>query len=265
MNKSAVKIKSLSFGYGKEAVLKKIDISLDAGEIVGIIGPNGSGKSTLVRLVSGLLKPWSGEITVNDRPVLSYARNELARLVATVSQEPEREFPFTVREIVAMGRTPYTGRFAIEGKRDKEVIDAVMEAADIGSLAERFPHQLSGGERQRMMIARALAQEAEILLMDEPTTHLDINHQLEVNRLVLKMQSERNLSVLYVTHDLNIAAECCSRLVLLKEGELFAEGDPADVLTSDNIRAVYGCQSLVDQNPVTSRPRVTPLMEAASG
>ncbi|MDH3973972.1 MAG: ABC transporter ATP-binding protein [Deltaproteobacteria bacterium] len=255
-----IEVDNLHFGYNGGEILRGINLALKEGEMVGVIGPNGSGKSTLLKLVSGLFSPWKGEVRIKGKPVASYKRREIARIIASVSQDIERDFPFTVREIVSMGRSPYLGRFAIEGKGDRKVIDGALELTDIAHYGERFPYQLSGGERQRMLIARALAQEPQVLLMDEPTSYLDLNHQIEINRLVLQLKNEKSLGVIYVTHDLNIAAECCDRVVMLKKGEIIAEGKPMEVISRENIETVYGCHVLVDENPETGRPRVTPVM-----
>jgi iron complex transport system ATP-binding protein len=262
MSEVLVKIDNLSFGYKASEILHEVSLCLERGEILGIVGPNGSGKSTLIKLISGLYVPWRGEVFLKDRPLASYSRKDIARSIASVSQEIEKDFPFTVREVVAMGRAPYMGRFAMENERDKAIIEEAMELTDISHYAERFPYQLSGGERQRMVIARALAQEPEILLMDEPTSHLDLNHQMEINSLIMRMKEEKGLAVVYVTHDLSSASECCSRIILLGEGQIHAEGRPAEVITAENINAVYGCRALVDENPETGRPRVTPLMRS---
>lgn len=265
MNKHIVKVDDLHFGYDGEEILKGLSLTLEKGEVLGVIGPNGSGKSTLLKLISGLITPWKGDVLIKDQPVASYSRRDIAQIVASVSQEIERDFPFTVREVVAMGRSPYLGRFAIEGKGDRRVIDDALKLTDIDHYGERLPYQLSGGERQRMVIARALAQEPEVLLMDEPTSHLDLNHQMEINRLILALKEDKDLGVVYVTHDLNIAAECCDKVVMLGKGEIRAEGNPFDVITSDNIEHVYGCRTIVDENPETGRPRVTPLMGVLNG
>jgi len=265
MNKHVIKVDDLHFGYDGEEILKGISLTLQKGEVLGVIGPNGSGKSTLLKLISGLITPWKGDVLIKDSPVASYSRKAIAQIIASVSQEIERDFPFTVREIVAMGRAPYLGRFAIEGRGDRLVIDEALELTDIGHYGERLPYQLSGGERQRMVIARALVQEPEVLLMDEPTSHLDLKHQIEINRLILGLKKDKNLGVVYVTHDLNIAAECCDRIVMLGRGEIRASGSPFDVITGDNIEAVYGCRTIVDENPETGRPRVTPLMGFING
>ena len=260
MSDMLVKIDNLSFGYKGCEILHKVSLCLNKGEILGIVGPNGSGKSTLIKIISGLYLPWEGEVFLKGSTLSSYSRKEIARSIASVSQEIEKDFPFTVREVVAMGRAPYMGRFAMESKDDKSVIEEAMELTDISHYADRFPYQLSGGERQRMVIARALAQEPEILLMDEPTSHLDLNHQMEINSLIMRMKEEKGLAVVYVTHDLSSAAECCSRIILLGEGRIHTEGSPDLVITAENIDAVYGCRALVDKNPETGRPRVTPLM-----
>jgi len=265
MSDALVKICDLSFGYKTSEILHELSLCLERGEILGIVGPNGSGKSTLIKLISGLYLPWKGDVFLKGRPLASYKRRDIARSIASVSQEIEKDFPFTVREVVAMGRAPYMGRFAIENKADRAIIEEAMELTDISHYAERLPYQLSGGERQRMVIARALAQEPEILLMDEPTSHLDLNHQMEINSLIMRMKEEKGLAVVYVTHDLSSASECCSRIILLGEGQIHAEGTPDVVITAENIDAIYGCRALVDENPETGRPRVTPLMRSARG
>lgn len=260
-----IEVNNLHFGYNGAEILQGVTFNLRVGEVVGVIGPNGSGKSTLLKLVSGLYSPWQGQVKIKGEPIEGYSRREIAQIIATVAQDVDRDFPFTVREIVAMGRSPYLGRFAIEGKGDKKVISDALERTDISHYGDRFPYQLSGGERQRMVIARALAQEPQVLLMDEPTSYLDLNHQIDINRLMLQLVKEKGLGVVYVTHDLNIAAECCDRVLMLKDGKIIAEGKPMDVISQENIKIVYGCQVLVDENPQSGRPRVTPLMEAANG
>lgn len=260
-----IEVDSLHFGYNGSEILRGVSLHLKAGEVVGIIGPNGSGKSTLLKLISGLFSPWKGRVKIKGLPLEGYSRRDIARIIATVAQDMDRDFPFTVREIVAMGRSPYLGRFAIEGKGDKQVISDALERTDISHYGDRFPYQLSGGERQRMVIARALAQEPEVLLMDEPTSYLDLNHQIDINRLMLQLVKEKGLGVIYVTHDLNIAAECCDRVLMLKDGEILAQGKPEEVISGENIETVYGCHALVDKNPQSGRPRVTPLMEVANG
>ena len=265
MSEEIVKVDNIIFGYKTRKILDEISLSLQRGEILGVIGPNGSGKSTLIKLISGFLSPWQGKVILKGLPVSSHSRREIARMVASVSQGAGVDFPFTVREIISMGRTPYLGRFAIEGKRDKEVIEEVMYLTGVSAYAGRYPSQLSGGEGQRVMIARALAQEPEVLLLDEPTSHLDLKHQIEINRIVMRMKREKGLGVIYVTHDLNIASQCCDRILMLKDGIIHSEGIPSDVINAGNIEAVYGCKAEVDRHPGMDTPRVTPLLEVADG
>jgi len=259
-----IEARELVFGYDRAVVLRDVNLQLARGEILGVIGPNGSGKTTLQKVLSGLYSPRRGQVLLKGRPIASRTRRDIASIMACVFQEEGMDFPFTAREIVAMGRTPYLGRFGMEGDRDRKAIEEAMALTDIVPLADRLTHQLSGGERQRMMIARAVAQEPELLLMDEPTSHLDLNHRMEINRLVLRMREEKGLGSLYITHDLNTASECCDRLLLLKKGRIYAEGPPFQVLTEANIEAVYECPVLVDENPASGRPRVTPLMSRAA-
>lgn len=261
MDKNLLEINNIVFGYKENKILQGISLKLAAGEILGIIGPNGSGKSTLMKIISGVIFPWSGEVIVKNRPLTSYSRKSVAKIISCVSQETDADFPFRVRELVAMGRTPYLGRFSIEKKRDKEVVEEAMELTEISSFADRFPYELSGGERQRVLIARALAQEPDILLLDEPTSHLDLHHQIEINNLIIKLKHEKGVGVIYVTHDLNSAALCCNRVAIINYGKIHAEGSPLQIITAENIKHVYGCEVLVDMNPQAESPRVTPLME----
>ena len=259
MDKNLLEINNIVFGYKENKILQDISLKLAAGEILGIIGPNGSGKSTLMKIISGTIFPWSGEVIVKNRPLASYSRKSIAKIISSVSQETDADFPFRVRELVAMGRTPYLGRFSVEKKRDKEVVEEAMELTKISSFADRFPYELSGGERQRVLIARALAQEPDILLLDEPTSHLDLHHQIEINNLIVKLKKKKG--IIYVTHDLNSAALCCNRVVIISCGKVHAEGSPLKIITAENIRQVYGCEVHVDMNPYAKGPRVTPLVE----
>ncbi len=261
MNKTLLEINNIVFGYKENEILQDISLKLASGEILGIIGPNGSGKSTLIKIISGVIYPWSGEVLVKNRPLVSYSRRSFAKMVSCVSQETDTDFPFTVRELVAMGRTPYLGRFSIEKKRDKEVVKDAMDLTGISSYANRFPCELSGGERHRVIIARALAQEPDILLLDEPTAHLDLHHQVEINSLIMKLKREKRVGIIYVTHDINSAALCCDRIAVIRCGKIHVEGPPLQIITAENIQQVYGCEVLVDINPQTAMPRVTPFME----
>lgn len=248
----------VSFGYRRDPVIREIEMSISAGETLGIIGPNGSGKSTLMRLLSGVLEPTQGEILLRGRPISAYTPNERAREVAVVPQETSIEFPFTVTETVLMGRAPHLGGFAFEGDRDLDAATAAMRRTGVLHLADRSLHELSGGERQRVILARALAQDAAILLLDEPAAFLDIRHEVEIYDLLHDLKNEGK-TVVSVLHDLNLAALYCDRVALVKNGRLVAIGPPAEVITYQRLTDVYEVDVYVDRNDITGAINVLPL------
>ena len=253
-----VEASGLQFSYGNSPVIDDVSLSLAPGEMLGVIGPNGSGKSTLMRLLSAVLRPSAGEIRVHGRPISTYSRRDLARAIAVVPQETAIEFPFSVTEVVLMGRSPHLGSFAFEGDRDLDVARHAMQRTGVLKLADRSIHALSGGERQRVILARALAQEASILLLDEPAAFLDIRHEVEIYDLLQALQQEGK-SVLTVLHDLNLAALYCDRIALLKAGRLVRIGTPAEVITYSTLTEVYETEVYVDVNDVTGAVNVLPL------
>lgn len=248
----------VSFRYGDNRVLDDVSLALHGGEMLGVIGPNGSGKSTLLRLLSGVLRAEGGEVELHGRAVGSYSQRELARRVAVVPQETLIEFPFSVTEVVLMGRSPHLGGFAFEGDRDIGVARRAMQRTGVLHLAKRSIHELSGGERQRVILARALAQEAQVFLLDEPAAFLDIRHAVELYDLLDDLLEEGK-SVLTVLHDLNLAAMYCDRVGLLKNGRLMQVGAPAEVITYANITAAYETEVYVDTNDITGAVNVLPL------
>ena len=266
---SAVRVEKVFFRYQSESnrarswTLERLSFQVATGEILGIVGPNGSGKSTLLKVVAGLLRPDEGAIHLAGRPTGLLSRQEIARLVAVVPQDFVQIFPFTVAETVLMGRFPHrTSRFwslglAGDTPEDLACAHQAMTETDVLSLADRLVSDLSGGERQRVIIARALAQEPRILLLDEPTAFLDLNHQIEICSLIARLRTERRLTVLLVSHDLNVASQYCDRLMMLKEGRLCRIGSPEDTIRPDVLRMLYGCEVVVDAHPQTGRPRVT--------
>jgi len=251
----------LRFSYGPVPVIDDVSLTLRRGEMLGVIGPNGSGKSTLLRLLSGVLRPQAGAIAIHGQPLATYARRELARAIAVVPQDTLIEFPFSVTEVVLMGRSPHLGGFAFEGDRDLEVARAAMRRTGVLELADRSIHALSGGERQRVILARALAQEAGILLLDEPGAFLDIRHEVEIYDLLQELQGEGR-SVISVLHDLNLAALYCDRVALLKAGRLVRLGPPAEVITYALLTEVYETEVYVDTNDITGAVNVLPLSRA---
>jgi cobalamin transport system ATP-binding protein len=265
----AIEVEGLSFRYhtrdgqGRMWTLDHLSFHVDAGEILGIVGPNGSGKSSLLKVLSGLLPAGEGQVRLGGVSLGRQSQSDIARIVAVVSQEYVQVFPFTVAETVLMGRFPHrTARWWTLGIGDETANDLAcahqaMLDTDVLPLADRLVSDLSGGERQRVMIARALAQEPNILLLDEPTAFLDINHQIEICSLVEQLRVERRLTVVLVSHDLNVASQYCDRVLMLKEGRLCRIGPPAETIRPDVLRMVYGCDVVVDAHPQTGRPRVT--------
>jgi iron complex transport system ATP-binding protein len=249
-----IELKDVSLGYNCRAVLEHISLKAAPGEILGLIGPNGSGKSTLIRGITRVIDLFSGHILVGGRSLKDIRREELARLVATVPQSAALPGAFTAFEVVLMGRTPHLGFLRYEGRKDLSIAWQAMEATQTEYLAERRVGELSGGERQRIVIARALAQQPKVILLDEPTTYLDINHQVETLDLVRKICLEQNLTVIVALHDLNLASQYCDRLVILDEGKIFAEGIPMEVLTSGNVKEVYGAEISILSHPINGLP-----------
>ena len=254
---------AISVAYSDHAVLRDVSLSLSRGQFVGLVGPNGSGKSTVVRALSRVLPPTRGQVLLDSVDIYRMAARELARRLAVVSQDNSVGFDFLVREVVMMGRAPHLSRFGIEHARDYAIAEECMELTHVSVLADRPITALSGGERQRCMIARALAQGPEALLLDEPTAHLDINHQIEILDLARKLTAQRGLATLVVLHDLNLASQYCDRLLLLHEGRPYRTGPPKEVLTVEHLRVTYGCEVLIDAHPATGTPRITlPRAEA---
>ncbi len=239
-------------------VLDRVSFGLEPGEMLGVIGPNGSGKSTLIRLLSGVLKPESGRILVHSKPVHQYGRKELAQKIAVVPQQSEIAFSFKVLEVVLMGRSPHLGRFQLEGKKDLELAQKALAETDCLEFADRRIDEISGGERQRVILARALAQEPEILLADEPTTFLDLHHQIRFMRLLSELRKKAQVSVLFTTHDLNLASIFADQILVLDRGKVAAFGTPSEVLTKEMISAVYQIKPLLVPGIYPGRPLIFP-------
>lgn len=232
----------LVFGYRGRPVLEGVDLAVRSGEVLGIIGPNGSGKSTLMRLLAGILRPEQGVVRLGDLPLPAYRRRELARRLALVPQDPRLDFPFAVLEVALMGRAPHLSAMAFAGTRDLEIARAALARLDVAHLERRPLDALSGGERQRVFLARALAQEPEVLLLDEPTTHLDLRHVIEMHDVVRDLAHGRGVGVVTVLHDLNLAGATCDRLVLLGDGRVEVDGSPAEVLRAHVVERVFGAR-----------------------
>lgn len=256
---SLIEIRQAALHYDSIEVLKGVSAQIAQGEFFVIIGPNGAGKTSLLKTISGLSPLQGGDILVHGRTVKSYSSKELARIMAMVPQHVNVDFPFTVAETVLMGRYPHMSVLAVEGKRDLEQARLAMEFTEVSHLADRRLSQLSGGELQRVTIARAICQQPEVLLLDEPTASLDPAHQLRIMDLMARFREMQQVTVVMVSHDLNLAATYADRVMLLENGRVVKVGTPAEVLTRDILTSSYGCRLHVDQHPLLGTPRVSLL------
>jgi len=254
----ALQLEKVSFAYLDATVLRNINLSVEKGEMIGLLGPNGSGKSTLLKLIAGVLRPNQGEIYLDGLNLKQLKRKTIAQRVAVMPQQFSMPFAFTVKEVVALGRTPFLKMFS-NGREDEEIIDYAMQLSRVKPLEQRFFNELSGGERQRAMLAMALAQQPDLLLLDEPTVHLDINHQIELLELVRSLNKEQGLTIIAAMHDLNLASLYFERLILLREGSIFTEGRPVQVLTSEIIQQVFSATVQVEPHPLTHTPHIVVL------
>ncbi|MGQ9628717.1 MAG: heme ABC transporter ATP-binding protein [bacterium] len=255
----SLSVEDLEYSYDRHKVLDGISFAARPGNFVGIIGPNGSGKTTLLKNLCGLLKPLGGVVLIDGEDISSLRPKHLAREMAVVHQDTGLDFAFSALEVVLMGRNPYLRRFQSEGERDLEIARQVMKLTDTLHLQDRKITELSGGERQRVILARALAQEPRILLLDEPTVHLDIHHQIGILNLIRKLNRLTKLTVIAVLHDLNLAAQYSDYLLLMNCGRIEASGTPPEVLTAENIKRVYRMDVIVSRNPLTGSPNIIPV------
>jgi iron complex transport system ATP-binding protein len=256
---SIISAENISFSYAAKPVMEGVSFSIDEARMVAVIGPNGSGKTTLLKIINGTLFPDSGRMLVDGKETSCWPRKEIARKVAIVPQETAVTFPFYAEEIVLMGRFPHLNNYRFEDKKDYSVVHEAMERTDTLAFASRRFDELSAGERQRVLIARALAQEPEVLLLDESTVFLDLKHQAQFLTLLRQLNTAQKLTVIFVTHDVNLAAQNADRIILLYSGKIYAIGEPAEVITAVNIKEVYDVDALIDKNPHDGSPRVTLL------
>jgi ABC-type cobalamin/Fe3+-siderophores transport system ATPase subunit len=236
-------------GYDGRVVLRDLDLKVERGEVVTLVGPNGSGKSTVLRTLGRVLKPRAGSVLLDGKAISSLSTREVAQQMALLPQGPSLVNDLTVQELVWMGRSPHQGVLGLAKRRDREAVDWAVEETGVRDLLTRGMSTLSGGERQRAWIAMALAQQPDVLLLDEPTTFLDLNHELEVLDLVRYLNREHGITVVMVLHDLNQAARYATRVVVLNEGRVYAAGAPADVLTPETLREVFGVEGRVMKGP----------------
>jgi iron complex transport system ATP-binding protein len=251
-----LELRDVEFAYDQRPALRGVSLEAQPGRVVGLLGPNGAGKSTLVRLAAGLLRPRAGRVLLEGRDLRDLSRRRIAQRVALLPQDGRLPPAFTVWEIASLGRTPHLGWLGAEGPNDRAVVLRALELTDAAALAARPVDELSGGERQRVLLARALAQEPSVLLLDEPTLHLDLGHQVGLLELVVRLARQDGLAVLAVFHDLNLAAQSCDELALLSRGRIVAVGPPDEVLRSPTVSQVYGVDLVSLAHPTSGRPAV---------
>jgi iron complex transport system ATP-binding protein len=251
-----LQMQHVSGGYFKEDIVRDVSLAVAKGDFLGLIGPNGSGKTTLLRLVTRALSLRAGKVIFRGKDIFTMQLKELCREVAFVGQDVATAFPYTVMEYVLMGRIPHLKRLQFETKKDLAIAEKALQETGTLSLQKKRINELSAGERQRVIIAQALTQEPQLLFLDEPTSHLDIGHQIQVLDLLKRLNRRDALTIVMVLHDLNLASAYTNRLALLDQGKIYKEGTPAEVLTYQNIEAVYKTVVLVHENPVTHKPNV---------
>ena len=256
-------LENIWFSYGSSAVLQGLDLKVAPGEMVGLVGPNGTGKSTLLNIASRTLKPQQGRVLLGDVDVQEMSPRQKASRVSMVPQSPAVPNGFSCLEVVLMGRNPHLGLLQWEGPRDVEIVRHAMELTGTAEFASRPIASLSGGERQRVFIARALSQEAPLLLLDEPTAHLDIGYQPAVLDLIQQVRTETGVSVLAAMHDISLAAQYCQRIAVLHQGAVYAVGTPEEVVTAEIVSQAFGAEVAISHHPVHGTPVVLPIGHSA--
>lgn len=255
LSHAAITAREVSVRLGGNPILKSVSFEARPGEITGLIGPNGAGKSTLLRVLAGLIRPGTGEVLIEDSPLRSLGAGDRARRIAFMPQN-DAAHPFTALETVLMGRYAHLGRFELEGRQDREIALDAMNRTDTAQFEERQLDRLSGGERQRVILARALAQQAGVILLDEPSASLDLRHRLSIMETLRAEAAARRVAVVIALHDVSLAGRYCDRIHLLSEGRIAAEGGPMEVLTPDNLRNAFGVETVVQVDPSTGCPQV---------
>ncbi len=251
-------IDNLKFSYGAIDVLQNISMQVMPSEFISIIGPNGAGKSTLLKLIDGIYHSYGGQIFIGDSLQTDLSRKVLAQQIAYLPQEIDITFSYSVEEVVKMGRFPYLQGIQFYSEEDDQIVNHAMNLLHIIPFRDRSFGELSGGEKQRVMIASALAQEPNILLLDEPTSALDLHHQLEIYQILKNLQKETQLTVMVVTHDINLAAQFCERVILLDKGKVIRDGTPDEVLQFQVLQDIFGVKVYIDINPMTKSLYILP-------
>jgi len=253
-----LEIKNLNFSYGNISVLKEITFTAMAGEFITIIGPNGAGKSTLIKMIDGILHAGQSEILLEGVPISNFSRKELAQKIAYLPQDSKFAFDYTIREVVMMGRFPYLKGVHTYTAGDLHIVKEMMILMEIEQFSDRSFNELSGGEKQRVLIASALAQQPNIILLDEPTSALDLHHQIAIYHILKKLQREQNLTIIVVTHDINLAAQYCERMTLMGNGMIIRDDTPENVLQFNLLQEIFGVKVYIDINPLTNSLYILP-------
>lgn len=253
-NSALLSVHGITVAYAAQPILRDVSFDVQRGDLVVVLGPNGAGKTTLLRTIAKAVSPKLGTVLLDGHDISTIPTRDLMRTVSVVPQFEGSVFSFTVQDIVAMGRTPHVPPFAPLSQRDRQIVREAMEATDVWELRDRLFTELSGGEQRRVLIAKALAQEPQLLLLDEPTANLDLHYQLEVVELIQRLNKEKGITVLAVLHDLNLAAMLGQRFILMRQGQIYAMGDADEVLTTQNIQQVYGVPVIVTRHPLNGKP-----------
>jgi iron complex transport system ATP-binding protein len=259
LDSTALHVKDVSVGYGERTVLDTLNVDIKRGAVTSIVGPNGCGKSTLLRTMSRLLNPTKGEIVLDGKSIHDIPTRKLATQLGLLPQSPIAPDGIVVADLVGRGRTPHQGILGRWSQQDYDIVAEALETTGISDLAERSIDELSGGQRQRVWIAMALAQRTDTLLLDEPTTYLDVKHQLDVLDLLTELNRDRGTTIVMVLHDLNLAARYSDELVAVSGGQVFAHGHPREVITKENVKSVFGIDSVIITDPVSDQPAVMPI------
>lgn len=256
-----IEAEKLSYRYGQLQALNNLDFQVKQGELLGVIGPNGSGKTTLIKNITGVLKS-DGQVYFNNKEVSLSAldRKDIARKIGVVPQRSQLKGDFTVREVIEMGRYPYQSKFKKSDKDGGQVVDEIIDKLNLNKFIERFTGELSGGEFQKVLVARALAQEPEILVFDEATSHLDINHSIDIFKIARELIEQKQLTVIAIIHDLNLAAQFCDRIMVLNNGEKVSIGKPEEIITEKMLTNIFNLEALIQSNPVNQRPFIIPVV-----
>jgi iron complex transport system ATP-binding protein len=251
-----LKINGISAGYQTGEILHDISFSATQREFIALLGPNGAGKSTLLKTLIGFITPTTGNVTIDDKNIGKWSRRDLAARMAFIPQDSYHQFDFTVEELVLMGRYPYLNFLQRYSGDDLKVVQDVLDKFELNDYRNRYLNELSGGERQRVFLARAIAQETDILLLDETFSHLDINHQVELMQLLHEIHRETGKLIILVSHNINLTANFCDRIILLKSGRIISDGVPSEIITESGIKEAYGMDFLISTNPLSKRPNL---------